>query len=219
MLDMQLVKTTGSSSSLVSDYFHENNIPERRYASTQPYFSKSIYVSFGKVETTAIKPRPIDCNTLATRQIGEIVQFPRSAITNQPSNIANAWLDQAAKTQRWKGVYSQFERAIEKKEGWDGEGSVGATVECKKAARIVLDRLFDESDAEFLPSIGLDEDGYVVLTWNFSSLKGSLSVGPEGKFSYYIERLNRGKGPIYSILGGLDPTDGYPPVFLNIIRG
>lgn len=89
-------------------------------------------------------------------------------------------------------VHSFFERRMmmlkSLSDGWQGPGSLAAADETIDDAFVLLKRLVTDLPDAPEPKIGLDSDGYIVLSWKKGRLVGNLSVFGDGTFSYYLEK-------------------------------
>lgn len=72
--------------------------------------------------------------------------------------------------------------------GWEGPGSLPASEAATGDAYELLSKMASDFPEGAIPSIGLDSDGVIVMSWNDGDLVGSLSVQGDGTYSYYIER-------------------------------
>ena len=73
-------------------------------------------------------------------------------------------------------------------DGWQGEGSVAASQETGLDAGSLLEKLSSEIPERWMPQIGLDSDGFIVMSWDDEALVGSLSVFGDGTYAYFLRR-------------------------------
>ena len=71
-------------------------------------------------------------------------------------------------------------------DGWLGVESFGASETAGAEAEALLRRLHNEMPGASLPTLGLDADGTVVMSWSRNGRTGSMTVYGDGTFSYFV---------------------------------
>jgi hypothetical protein len=110
----------------------------------------------------------------------------------QSPSVGKSWLAFFAERrnlpENWAGVLSEIEEYSSFAAGWRGQGSSAVSAEAKDQA-LVLARKFAESLPHgYIPMIGADDDGCIVMTWDEGELIGNLSVRGTGFYAYFVER-------------------------------
>ena len=95
------------------------------------------------------------------------------------------WIELTHRNVGWLSATEQLEAINLLKDGWDGLGALSASRQTLIEATELL-RVLETSDV-VAPMVGLDSDGFIVLTWDENDLCGSLSIFGDGTFSCYIE--------------------------------
>lgn len=73
-------------------------------------------------------------------------------------------------------------------DGWQGQGSRSTSTETKEDATSLLEKLAAELPHGPLPMLGMDSEGYIVMTWNEGELVCSLSVFGDGTYAFFAQR-------------------------------
>jgi hypothetical protein len=87
-------------------------------------------------------------------------------------------------------VKQKMDELIGLQNGWYGDTSLAAAGETVADAFSLLEKLDRQMFDCPIPMIGLDSDGYVVLTWDTGNLIGSLSIFGDGTYAYYLETID-----------------------------
>jgi hypothetical protein len=98
----------------------------------------------------------------------------------QPSTISqsSAWVDAALeKIESYAGL----------PDGWRGEGSFAPTEQTLQEVAELLLQISAEMPDLPRPLISVDEEGFVCLHWNSSSLLATISVYGDGTYSFFSE--------------------------------
>lgn len=74
---------------------------------------------------------------------------------------------------------------------WQGDGSSPASREALIDATSLLEKISLEIPETPLPSIGMESEGIIVMSWNSAGLVGSLSVFGDGTYSYFVRAAGR----------------------------
>ncbi|PIL17769.1 hypothetical protein P775_23275 [Puniceibacterium antarcticum] len=112
----------------------------------------------------------------------------------------------------WRAAYDQLNRLAELKDNWGGSGHKPARDSTLSDAELFLGHLEVELPDGPAPMIGLDEDGYVVLTWDDAHVVGSLSIFDDGTYEFYIEGRHGSLG-----VGSVDVDDLFIDGFIEIL--
>lgn len=148
-----------------------------------PIFSAHLHISAkltGRNDTTmlpldALDPARSEDRAAATRvQLGHELSF----ITASPEELP-------AVPER---AVAEMKVVRSLPNGWQGPGSLAASPATTGDAYELLSKMVTDLPEGVVPSIGLDSDGIIVMSWNDGVLAGSLSVHGDGTYSYYIER-------------------------------
>jgi hypothetical protein len=167
-----LVGMTGwvGASTRLSEYYKEPQAQEGE--SPVLHFSQSS--ARPVLKTLAVPPHEFDLSVLRTDQ------KPREEddfLT--PVRLRSTVLISAVK--------QKMEELIGLQDGWYGGESLSASGETVADAFSLLEKLDGQVLACPVPMIGLDSDGYIVLTWDTGNLIGSLSIFGDGTYAYYLE--------------------------------
>ncbi|MDB5658302.1 MAG: hypothetical protein JWS10_917 [Cypionkella sp.] len=128
------------------------------------------------------------------------------------SDLGVNWLVRADFPNNWIELVQELESFSTFSPGWHGDGSMALTQDTEKDARTLLHKLAWANPAGFLPMVGMDSEGSIVLTWDNQKIVGSLSVFGDGTFAYYIERGGEVRKD-----GATDLTLPLPEQFLSIL--
>lgn len=90
-----------------------------------------------------------------------------------------------------EAVLDRLNWLSELEDEWQGAGSSAATKDTISDAEGLLSKLYREVPEPPTPSIGLDSDGFIVMSWSSDQLFGSLSIFGDGTYAYYIERSEK----------------------------
>lgn len=71
-------------------------------------------------------------------------------------------------------------------DGWQGPQSLGPTADTILDAYAFIEKLSSKLPEGPAPMIGLDSDGFVVMSWDSGTLTGSLSIFGDGTYAFYV---------------------------------
>ena len=113
--------------------------------------------------------------------------------TDTMSHQTNRFLTTSVQVERTLSVIAS--RSLEVlqtlQDGWQGPNSVGPTADAISDAYAFIEKLASELPEGPVPMIGLDSEGFVVMSWDTGSLAGSLSIFGDGTYAFYV--VNDGK--------------------------
>lgn len=119
----------------------------------------------------------------------------------------SSWMDQLGKSATLTKSLSRLSYLSSMKDGWKGRNSRAATEPTLLDCLAVVEKLNDVLPSSALPDIGLDEEGYLNLSWQGAGLVGSLSVYGDGTYSFFARSGARSaSSDSASIAGPLDST-------------
>jgi hypothetical protein len=119
-------------------------------------------------------------------------------------SLPQSWLIKLATKPRipdaWAGVLSELREYAAMEAGWRGPGTDEVSEEVAEQAEVLLRQLALELPAGYVPMVGADDDGRIVMTWSVDDLLGNLSVRDKGLYSYFVQRggkvIKNGKAEI-----------------------
>ncbi|WP_289155606.1 hypothetical protein [uncultured Salipiger sp.] len=102
-----------------------------------------------------------------------------------------SWPHQAERSDGWLAAERRLIDIARLEDGWGGPGSRGASPAALDGAKALLGYLEQELPEGPAPGVGLDFDGFPVLSWQDDGLFGSLSLFDADSFAFYVERGER----------------------------
>lgn len=127
---------------------------------------------------------------------------PASEVTTMPSAtvlvdatpdarvlaVADDWEFWAGLDTDWREAVSEIDLFSNLSDGWDGPESRAVSSETYDEAMALVRNLAGNLPNGPVPMVGVDLDGFVVLTWHNGPLAGNLSIYGNGTYAYYIRR-------------------------------
>jgi len=140
------------------------------------------------VSTSYYKPSLTD----VTHQAFSVTELEASdeaiQIEDRQDLLNSDWEEGLGRSSEWASCYMQLENVATLEKGWDGDESLPASDEAVMDAEFLLRQLEEVGGNSVAPMVGLDSDGYIVLTWDEGELTGSLSVYGDNTFGFFVER-------------------------------
>lgn len=124
--------------------------------------------------------------------------------------VGPGWIDIAAEVAKYPETWAEASLELihygNLEGGWFGEGSRGTAPNAFLQASGVMLALAHAVPAGPAPLVGLDDDGFIVLSWTSDALVGSMSIFGDGTYAYFLQG-SQGVARSGSASTILDPTE------------
>jgi len=122
-------------------------------------------------------------------------------------------LDPVVRLPAWQISYDQLAEIETFSDGWGGYNSKAALSDSVIDSKLLLSRLEAALPTGPSPKIGVDDEGYIVFTWDERHVVGSLSVFEDGTYEFYLKGKTGKLGSASREISEGDFKDG----FVNIL--
>lgn len=127
--------------------------------------------------------------------------------------VADDWEFWAGLDTGWRDALSEVESFSNLSDGWDGPESRAVSPETYDEAMALVRNIAAHLPNGPVPMVGVDLDGFVVLTWHNGPLVGNLSIYGNGTYAYFIKR----RAEVVK-LGAADINAPLSQAFVDILR-